>query len=447
MKCVSTYSVKIKNYNKIFEKTVNLYRGAVDFYIPVINDNWDLLYFGIKSSKEAVSLSERLTVETKNRPDVKYNFSEEFYKFPSYLRRAAIREAYGLVCSYRSNLSNWEKKDKRTRGHQPSVPKAGFVCPGMYRDNCYVRTGTYTARIKVFIRNTWDWLDVEFRKSDVDYINRKCADREECIPTLQKRGKEWYLDFAFKKESRIRDISVTDRRILAVDLGINSSCTCVCMTADGTVLGRKFLKLSGEYDCLTRKINHIKRAQRHGSRKVGNLWKYADGVNDDIAVKTAEYIMDTAIKYNADVIIFENLNKNGKKSGTKKEMLHLWKAGRVQDIVTGKAHMAGIRISRVNAKNTSALAYDGSGKVKRGNKSKKAKESYSLCEFKNGKVYNCDLNAAYNIGARYYVREILKTLPVTEEQRITAKVPGCVKRSTCTLSTLISLNAELYAAA
>jgi|GEM_PF-6838535 hypothetical protein len=66
-------------------------------------------------------------------------------------------------------------------------------------------------------------------------------------------------------------------------------------------------------------------------------------------------------------------------------------------------------------------------------------------EFKSGKVYNCDLNASYNIGSRYFVREILKSLPVTEGQRIQAKVPGCAKRSTCTLSTLINLNSALYA--
>ena len=40
-----------------------------------------------------------------------------------------------------------------------------------------------------------------------------------------------------------------------------------------------------------------------------------------------------------------------------------------------------------------------------------------------------------------------KQLPVTEGQHITAKVPGCAKRSTCTLSTLINLQAEVYAAA
>ena len=50
-----------------------------------------------------------------------------------------------------------------------------------------------------------------------------------------------------------------------------------------------------------------------------------------------------------------------------------------------------------------------------------------------------------NIGSRYFVREILKSLLVTERQHIQAKVPGCAKRSTCTLSTLINLNSALYA--
>ena len=56
-----------------------------------------------------------------------------------------------------------------------------------------------------------------------------------------------------------------------------------------------------------------------------------------------------------------------------------------------------------------------------------------------------DLNASYNIGARYFIRELLKTVPVTEQQGILAKVPECSKRSTCTLSDLISLNAVLRA--
>ena len=68
-----------------------------------------------------------------------------------------------------------------------------------------------------------------------------------------------------------------------------------------------------------------------------------------------------------------------------------------------------------------------------------------LTRFTNGKVYNCDLNASYNIGARYYIREILAALPARDRLRTEAKVPQCSKRSTCTLSDLISLNAALAA--
>jgi hypothetical protein len=115
-------------------------------------------------------------------------------------------------------------------------------------------------------------------------------------------------------------------------------------------------------------------------------------------------------------------------------------------MVTDKAHRCGIRIARVNAWGTSRFAFDGSGRVLRGNESSKTRGSYGLCEFPTGKLYNCDLNASYNIGARYFIREIIKSLPATDGQRLLAKVPEAVHRSTCTLSTLISLDAELHAA-
>lgn len=330
---------------------------------------------------------------------------------------------------------------------EPGRPRAGFVYPAMYRDNCYVRVDTYTARIKVFIRNTWDWITVHLRKSDVDYILHHCQQRKECVPTLQKRGKRWYLDFPFQRDCELNNTDVFNQTIVAVDLGINSCCTCAVMRSDGTIIGRKFLRLPKEYDSLNRKISHIKYAQRHGSRCVRLLWKFADGVNDDIAVKTAQFIIDTAVLYNADTIVFEHLDLKGKKRGSKKQRLHLWKAKRVQTVVTDKAHALSMRISRINAWNTSRLAFDGSGRILRGRESAKTNGNYSLCEFQTGKVYNCDLNASYNIGSRYFVREILKSLPVTDGQRIRAKVSGCAKRSTCTLSTLIRLDAELYAAA
>ena len=444
MNITSMYSVKIKEYRHIFKESVEQYRSAVDFFIDVCLKEWDSIT-PIKGLKAKQSFVETLTLPTSKRTSVQYNFNLKFYKMPCYLRRAAISEAIGKVSSYKSNLSNWEASDKHEHGLKPSLPKAGFCYPVLYRGNMYVRKSDYTAQIKVFRNNTWDWITIQLRKSDVDYILHHCKSLKECTPTLQKRGKCWYLDFAFEQNIKLVNIPIREQTILSVDLGINSSATCTVMRSDGTVLGRRFLHLPKEYDSLKHKIGHIKRAQRHGSRVVTNLWSYAKGVNDDIAVKTTNFIMENAVLYDVDVIVFEHLDLNKKKRGSHKQRLALWKARYVQNMVEHKAHANGIRISHINAWGTSYLAYDGSGKVLRGCDSTKCK-SYSECEFQNGKIYNCDLNATYNIGSRYFVRELLKTLPVTERQHIEAKIPGCAKRSTCTLATLISLNGELQAA-
>ena len=449
MKQMSTYSVRISrcaDIRKALSATAGIYRKAVDFFIGVCMEEWDTVSSG-KGQTGKVNAVEALTIRTSKRKTVPYDFGKDFYKFPSYLRRAAIAEAVGKVSSYRSNLRNWEAADPQTRGKRPGSPSAGYVYPAMYRDNMFVRTGTCTASIKVFTRNTWDWLEIGLRKGDVDYILHHCKNRRECVPTLQKRGKLWYLDFAFEETVELPDTEAAARRILAVDLGINSACTCCVMGPDGTVAGRKFLKLSAENDRLDRAIGRIKKAQRQGARRMPRLWARARGISDDIAVKTAEFIVRTAVLYDVDVIVMEHLDLRGKKRGSRRQRLHHWKAVYVQKMVTQKAHRAQIRISTVCAWNTSRLAFDGSGRVKRGRESEKTADNYSICEFSTGKVYNCDLNASYNIGARYFIRELTKSLPETSKQQLEAKVPSAVKRSTCTLSTLISFSAALAAAA
>ena len=83
---------------------------------------------------------------------------------------------------------------------------------------------------------------------------------------------------------------------------------------------------------------------------------------------------------------------------------------------------------------TRSLAYDGSGAVSRD------PENHSLATFPSGKQYNCDLSASYNIGARYFVRELLKPVPETERSALAAKVPGVQRRTSCVYADLILLN-------
>lgn len=435
MEVMTTYKVKIKESHGALKATVNLYRQAVDFFIDVSIKEWDIVE-KIEQPLKKQRAIECLVHYTRTNPNPKYNFDQIFGKFPSYLRRAAISEAIGKVSSYKSNYANWEKTKI---GNEPGYPKAGCVYPAMYRDNCFVRTGTYEARLKVWISNTWDWINIKLKKTDVDYILRNCANRQECVPTLRRRGKNWYLDFAFKEKIKFENKGIKEQVTIGVDLGINNACTCVAMLSDGTVIGREFLRLPREKDSLGHKLNKIKKAQQNGAYKMPRLWAKVKGVNLSIAHKTANFIVDVAKLYCADIVVFEHLDLQGKKRGSKKQRLHHWKVQAVQQIVSCKAYREGIRVSRVCAWNTSSLAFDGSGKVERD------KNNYSMCTFASGKRYNCDLSASYNICARYFIREILKSLPVRERLDMEAKVPACSKRTTCTLATLISLNAELVA--
>ena len=94
-----------------------------------------------------------------------------------------------------------------------------------------------------------------------------------------------------------------------------------------------------------------------GMQKHQDLWVRAKGLNQDIAVKTAEFIVEIALRYHADVILFEHLDCSGKKRGWKKQKLHLWRSQFVQSMVEHKAHRLGMRIRHICAWGTSRLAY------------------------------------------------------------------------------------------
>lgn len=445
MKCSVSYRLRIVvGAANNFVTTVSVFRDAVDFLIGVIEKEWDCFRDCI-SADAAVVIAERLTHKTANRLVVKYDFDALFYKFPSYLRRSAIAKAFGLVSSYHSNLDKWRYADHKTRGKRPSVPKAGHSFPVLYKDNMFVSGENCTARIKVFRNNTWDWTEVRLRKSDVDYVRRRCRDCKASSPTLVRRGRVWSLDIAYETNSVLNNTPIQKQRVVSVDFGINNACVCSVMLPDGTVVGRRFLRLTAENDSLERALGKIRKAQGLNAIRCPRLWARADGINKDIASKTAGFVIDTAMMYNADVIVMEGLDVKGKKHGSKKQRLHHWKVKAVQVMVEGKAHRMGLRVSHVCAWNTSRLAFDGSGEVRRGRDSEKTGGNYSLCEFQNGKVYHCDLSASYNIGARYFIRELLKSVTATRRLQLEAKVPSVCRRSTCTLSDLISLDAALSA--
>lgn len=440
MNIFSSYKVKIKHYNHIFEQTVEIYRNAVSFFIDVCDKEWDVLE-PLKNLERCRKIEE-LTLHTKKNQNPKYNFNERFYKMPSYLRRSSINTATGCYSSYYSNLKNWKATPI---GNKPKLQLDRNVMPTLYKENMYIRTDDNTARIKIFHKNDWVWLDVELNNHDVKYIQNHCTFKKEYVPTLKKQGKCWYLVFPFEDKVKFQKVDIEDQIICAVDLGLNNNATCSIMQSDGTVVGRKFVNLATEKDHLDKALNRVKKAQQNGARKCPTLLKHVNDLNTDISRKTAKEIVDFAVLYNADVIVFEHLDTQCKKKGRGKQKLALWRKQEMQKLVEHKAHILGIRISHICACNTSKLAFDGSGKVERGTyiQNRVHKYNYSICTFPNGKQYHCDLNASYNIGARYFIRELLKSDSVMRRLPSQTKDSDYGTGTTRTLSTLIRLNADL----
>ena len=385
MKLTSSYTVELKHINKILNNTVKIYRKALAFLIDVFNSEWNSLNL-IKSKLERFNYAEHLIHTTKTNI-AKYDFDSKFYKLPSYLRRDLVNTALGIVSSYQSNLKNWEESKQTTS--KPKLKTKHLQMPVFYRDNMYIQDSDYTCKLKLFYNNDWVWVSVKMLKTDVNYLEKYWSHIKASAPKLEKKHKKWFLRFAFTEDVELNETITKEQIICSVDLGINTAATCSIMLSDGTVAARKFIDFADEKDHLGHILNRIKRKQReHGSQSVHSFWKYATRLNEEIAEKVALEIVSFASEYMTDVIVFEYLDMNGKTSGSKKQKLHLWKKQYIQKLVAHKAHRIGMRVSRVIAKNTSKLAFDGSGEVIRN------KKNYSICTFTTGKIYNCDLSAS-----------------------------------------------------
>lgn len=436
MKIVSSYKARIYNAGrKFFQPTVDIYRSALSFLIDVYNREWTAIR-AVERAKERFNFAEKL-IHSTDKNVAKYDFDNRFPKMPSYLRRAAVQSALGAVSSYRSNHARWEISKK---GDEPTLTFDRGAMPVFYKGEMYRPSDTPNcAYLKLFRNGDWIWVKVRLRSTDMKYIQKYWQHAKALCPTLERRYGKYCLRFAFEEHVKLSETPVSEQRICAVDLGLNTDAVCSIMCPDGTVLARKFIDFPSEKDHLHTVLNRIKRFQReHGSKNVQSFWKYAQRVNDELAKKVSAGIVDFAAQHSVDCIVFEHLDFRGKKyKGSKAQKLSMWRKNGIQNYVTHKAHRSGIRISRICAWGTSRLAFDGSGPLKRDEK------NHALATFANGKQYNCDLSASYNIGARYFIRETLKPLPAKVRSQLEAKVPEAGRRTSCTLSTLWQLTAAM----
>jgi IS605 OrfB family transposase len=443
MLLTSSYAIEIKNANKIFRNTIRIYKDAVSFCINAFESEWSDLENTPVTGKQRFAYADGL-IHTTGTNQAKYpEFDRQFHKLPSYLRFDVINTALGYLSSYHSHLDKVDYDYECTEGI-PTFQSHLNKLPTFYKGNVYKNEDTAdTVKLKLFINNDWNWVSVKLKHTDIKSIQKHSQNAKRSCPTLERKNKKWFLRFAFDENVTLNNTTIINQKILSVDLGINTDATCSVMTLDGAILARESINFASDKDHLYHTLNKIKNVQqKYGSgNNIQKLWRHAKFHSDELAKKVACAITETAIKYGCDIIVFEHLEMKGKIKGSKKQRLAMWRKNAIQNVVTHKAHKAGIRISHVNAWNTSRLAFDGSGIVKRGKYANLP--TYELCRFSNGKIYNCDLSASYNIGARYFIREAQKILSARTWSDIVAKVPECQKRTQCTYATLLAINAAV----
>lgn len=435
MKLTASYAIKLNGDLRALKNSIKHYRSALRYVIPIVNTHWGEMG-DFKYVNQRIMHIEKL-IHSTNRNSAHYNFDEEFPKFPSYLRRAVINQAIGIVSSYHSNLKNWEKDHK---GAQPKLSLTHYAYPAYYKGNLFRNFDPIrqTIELKVFKNNDWVYEVYQLKTSDCTYYQTYLTGKKQNVPIIQKKGRRFYTIFSYEEETTLIPEESIDR-ICAVDLGLGTDATCSIMDKDGTVYARHFVSLSEEHDRLDTQLGRIKRNQKRGSRHNKTLWRKVAGISKDIADKTAKAIFEFGNEHGVDAFVLEYLDFKGKNIVKR---AHFWRYKCIYKMLCQKAHQNGLRVSRVNARNTSRLAFDGSGWSKRGCEIT-SNTPYALIQFTTGKIYNADLNASYNIGARYFIRSLLKTVTATQRLVLEAKVPQVTKRSTCTLSHLINLRSEL----
>lgn len=412
--------------DRLMKNTADLCLEALKFCVSAFQEEWETL--GNQSGKSRKRTGDVLVHSTKDNTAKYPEFDIRFAGMPSYTRRTIVSKALGIVSSYQSNLKNWLALSPADRGNPPVLG-----IPERYELTFYDQERKMSSLdkgqigLKLYNGTSWEWYYFQIAGSDASYLSSLCKTRKLLSPVVEKVRGKYRIRFCFEEKQEL--VQAEDRlaySVLAVDLGINAAASWCVMTADGTVHAKGVIHLACEEDRLNHLINRKRKYQRAG-KKSQCVYRWVRDANLRLSIETAKAIMNVAVLYSVDCIVFEHLDRNKKLHGGKyRERIHLWRKNDVQERVELQAHRHGMRISRVCAWGTSKLAFDGSGCVDRHSffqeKGDKKIYNYSICTFANKKVYNCDLSAAQNIGARFFLREYAKLgvqgLPATPQRTL-----------------------------
>lgn len=430
---------------RMLKGTIAIQREALAYICGVSMDHWDTL--GPLSRQKRLTMMEKLVHKTKDNPSPEYaDFDTKFPKLPSYIRRALINAATGAASSFHTRLADYGRRkyaamsDGKRFREKPPVFSPSNACIVLYKKQSFDRDGR-SVTIKAFIRNSWQWVRVSMPSRDYKDLEKTALAAVRVFsPSLVYKNRKFYLAFPVDYGcAGFPERDIRHQKVLAADLGINRGAVFSVVDSRGNIHARMFDPFGRERAALEsciKAIRHVQKKSGHG-QSLSKVYQKLDGLKDNYAKQLAHWIVMQAVQQGVYGIVLEYLGRM-KGRGSKKDRIHHWCKCRILDYVKGLAFRYGIRVFLINPKNTSRLAYDGSGEVVRDN------NNFSLCTFATGKRYDCDLGASYNIGARYFLRAMEKAMASESWERLKAEVPGLATRTECTLFTLWKVSALLY---
>jgi len=421
--------VATQQQKELLQNTVSEFRRLVRCLVGVVNTHWTTI--GLLDSLSQIPAVEKLIHATAQNPYPIYKyFNQRFHKFPSYYRRGAIQFAVGQVSSFVTRYLSWQSGIRKSKNSLP--PRLNADCgtyPPLYKGQCIrFADDLNSAAIKVFTGTDWVWTTVGITGHRQRHLN---PNNKRKSPYLIVNDQGCHLSVPFQiKTPKIEDKQL----VLAVDLGINTTATVSVVNFDGTVSHREFIHPGRDIDRRDVRLKRIsKKASLTGKIQRGfarGLYRKAGNINREIGQKISARLVKIAKQYGVKYIVFEHLKgwrpRGGKKRSTLKQRFHGWLHRRIVNLTEMKWSEVGGKVVLVNPRGTSSYAYDGSGKLKRNN------QNYALAQFANFKLYNADLSASYNIGAR----GILKLCGGNSPENLQGKSSCKLLRSPVTLSIL-----------
>lgn len=418
------------------EATVGEYRLFCKALSYVVMGHWAEI---VEATSRCAAI-EQLIHKTSSNPNPKYQyFQKRFYKFPSYLRRAAIEFVLGQVSSFQTRYYDWQSGNRKQRDALPPRfnPEAGCY-PALYRGQCVkFDSEIAVAEIKVWNGSDWVWIKVLIAQVRERHL---LSHSKRLSPSLIVRGGKAHLSVPF----RLHPKKLSGDVVCAVDVGINTTATATIVDLRGTVISRAFFHRGGDIDRRDKVLGQIRRKAKK-TRKLHKgfckgLYRRARNIDRNMAQHISKEIVQFALSYGASVVVFENLKdwkpSCGKKRSTLKQRFHGWLHRLLMQLTQNKFVEVGGKVELVYPRGTSSWAYDGSGQLKR------SKANYALATFQNGKRYNADLSASYNIAARYWTYK-LKLAYRNGRQLLSSESSGSKSRMPITLSHLWDLDATL----